>query len=325
MLTRRSLIAASALSALIGVPPAYTAQPYPARTVKIVVPFPPGTPSEFVIRALADSLSAKFRQPFIIENRPGGAGGTVGAAAVATAEPDGHTLLASSPGPLVTAAAMYKNLAYDPAALVPVALLFNSPQLLAVQSAVPVTSLAQLVQDARTYPRTLNFASPGYGTQPHLLGELLKESTGIEIVHVPYKSPAAALTDLLAGRVQIYFDTTPLIVPQAQAGKLRVLAIAGDRRLKQMPEVPTTRESGIPNLLGGFWSGLVAPAVTPSHIVEAINAAVNEAMQSQAFQAAMEALGASHQRGTPAEFGKFISAETEKWTAIIRASGIKVD
>jgi tripartite-type tricarboxylate transporter receptor subunit TctC len=325
MLTRRSLIAAPALSALIGVPPAYAAQPYPARTVKIVVPFPPGTPSEFVIRALADSLWAKFRQPFIIENRPGGAGGTVGAAAVATAEPDGHTLLASSPGPLVTAGAMYKNLAYDPAALVPVALLFNSPQLLAVHSAVPVTSLAQLVQHARTYPRALNFASPGYGTQPHLLGELLKESTGIEIVHVPYKSPAAALTDLLAGQVQIYFETTPLIVPQAQAGKLRVLAIADDRRLKQMPEVPTTRESGIPNLLGGFWSGLVAPAGTPSHIVEAINAAVNEAMQSQALQAAMEALGASHQRGTPAEFGKFISAETEKWTAIIRASGIKVD
>jgi tripartite-type tricarboxylate transporter receptor subunit TctC len=325
MLTRRSLIAAPALFALIGVPPAYAAQPYPARTVKIIVPFPPGTPSEFVVRALAASLSAKFRQPFIIENRPGGAGGTVGAAAVATAEPDGHTLLASSPGPLVTAAAMYKNLAYDPAALVPVALLFNSPQLLAVHSAVPATSLAQLVQHARTYPRTLNFASPGYGTQPHLLGEILKESTGIEIVHVPYKSPAAALTDLLSGQVQIYFETTPLIVPQAQAGKLRVLAIAGDRRLKQMPEVPTTRESGIPNLLGGFWSGLVAPAGTPSHIVEAINAAVTEAMQSQALQAAMEALGASHQPRTPAEFGRFISAETGKWSAIIRASGIKVD
>jgi tripartite-type tricarboxylate transporter receptor subunit TctC len=325
MLTRRSLIAASALSALIGVPSIHAAQPYPARTVKIVVPFPPGTPSEFVIRALADSLSAKFRQPFIIENRPGGAGGTVGAAAVATAEPDGHTLLASSPGPLVTAAAMYKNLAYDPAAFVPVALLFSSPQLLTVHPTVPATSLGQLVQYARAHPRTLNFASPGYGTQPHLLGELLKESAGIEIVHVPYKSPAAALTDLLAGQVQIYFETTPLIVPQAQAGKLRVLAIAGDRRLKQMPEIPTTRESGIPNLIGGFWSGIVAPAGTPDRIVKAINTAANEAMHSQALQAAMEALGASHQPGTPAEFGRFISTETRKWTAIIRASGIKVD
>jgi tripartite-type tricarboxylate transporter receptor subunit TctC len=325
MLTRRSLTAASVLFALIDLTPAHAAPPYPARAVKIVVPFPPGTPSEFVIRALADSLSAKFRQPFIIENRPGGAGGTVGAAAVATAEADGHTLLASPPGPLVTAAAMYKNLGYDPAALVPVALLFNSPQLLAVHSAVPATSLAQLVQHARTHPRTLNFASPGYGTQPHLLGEILRQTAGIEIVHVPYKSPAAALTDLLAGQVQMYFETAPLIVPQAQAGKLRVLAVAGDRRLNQLPEVPTTRESGIPNLLGGFWSGLVAPAGTPSHIVEAINAAVNEAMQSQALQAAMAALGASHHPGTPTEFRRFVSAETEKWTAIIRASGIKVD
>ena len=203
--------------------------------------------------------------------------------------------------------------------------MFKSPQLLAVHPAVPATSLGQLVQHAKTYSRTLNFASPGYGTQPHLLGELLKQSAGIEIVHVPYKSPAAALTDLLAGQVQIYFETTSLILPQAQAEKLRVLAIADDRRLKQMPEVPTTRESGIPNLVGGFWSGLVAPGGTPRPVVEAINAAVTEVMQSQALQAAMERLGASHQPATPAEFGRFISAETEKWTATIRAAGIKMD
>ena len=325
MLTRRSLITTSVLSALIGFPPAVAAQPYPVRTVKIVIPFPPGTPSEFVIRALATSLSAKFRQPFIIENRPGGAGGTVGAAAVATAEPDGHTLLASPPGPLVTAAAMYKNLGYDPAAFVPVALLFNSPQLLAVHPSVPANSLQELIQHAKAYPRMLNFASPGYGTQPHLLGEILKQSAGIEIVHVPYKSPAAALTDLLAGQVQIYFETAPLIMPQGQAGKLRVLAIAGDHRLKQMPEVPTTRERGIPSLLGGFWSGLVAPARTPNHIAEVINVAVNEVMRSQDLQNAMETLGASHQPGTAAEFGRFISTETGRWTEIIRTSGVKVD
>ena len=271
MLTRRSLIAASALTGLAGLLPAYAAQPYPARAVKIVVPFPPGTPSEFVIRGLADRLSAKFKQPFIIENRPGGAGGTLGAAAVAAADPDGHTLLASPPGPLVTAAAIYKNLSYDPAALVPVALLFNSPQLLAVHPSVPAKSLQELVQHAKAHPRMLNFASPGYGTQPHLLGEVLKGKAEIDIVHVPYKSPAAALTDLLAGQVQIYFETAPLILPQAQAGKLRVLAIAGKSRLDHLPDVPTTREAGLPHLLGGFWSGLVAPAGTPSDIVETIN------------------------------------------------------
>jgi len=325
MLTRRSLIAASALTGLKGVLPTYAAQPYPARTVKIVVPFPPGTPSEFVIRALADRLSARFKQPFIVENRSGGAGGTLGATTVATADPDGHTLLASPPGPLVTAAAIYKNLSYDPAALVPVALLFNSPQLLAVHPSVPAKSLQELVQHAKAHPRTLNFASPGYGTQPHLLGEVLKASAGIDIVHVPYKSPAAALTDLLAGQVQVYFETSPLVLPQVQAGKLRVLAIAGSSRLKHLPEVPTTRESGFPHLLGGFWSGLVAPAGTPADIVEAINAAANEAVRSPEVQTAMETLGASQQLGTPAEFGAFISAETKRWTKIIRASGVKVD
>lgn len=325
MLTRRSLIAASALTGLAGLLPAYAAQPYPARAVKIVVPFPPGTPSEFVIRGLADRLSAKFKQPFIIENRPGGAGGTLGAAAVAAADPDGHTLLASPPGPLVTAAAIYKNLSYDPAALVPVALLFNSPQLLAVHPSVPAKSLQELVQHAKAHPRMLNFASPGYGTQPHLLGEVLKGKAEIDIVHVPYKSPAAALTDLLAGQVQIYFETAPLILPQAQAGKLRVLAIAGKSRLDHLPDVPTTREAGLPHLLGGFWSGLVAPAGTPSNIVETINLAANEAMRSQEVQSAMETLGASQQLGTPTEFGAFISAEIRRWTEIVRTSGISMD
>ena len=325
MLTRRSLIAASALTGLAGLLPAYAAQPYPARAVKIVVPFPPGTPSEFVIRGLADRLSAKFKQPFIIENRPGGAGGTLGAAAVAAADPDGHTLLASPPGPLVTAGAIYKKLSYDPAALVPVALLFNSPQLLAVHPSVPAKSLQELVQHAKAHPRMLNFASPGYGTQPHLLGEVLKGKAEIDIVHVPYKSPAAALTDLLAGQVQIYFETAPLILPQAQAGKLRVLAIAGKSRLDHLPDVPTTREAGLPHLLGGFWSGLVAPAGTPSDIVETINSAANEAMRSQEVQSAMETLGASQQLGTPTEFGAFISAEIRRWTEIVRTSGISMD
>ena len=323
MLTRRSLIAASALTGLGGLLPAYAARPYPARAVKIVVPFPPGTPSEFVIRGLADRLSAKFKQPFIIENRPGGAGGTLGAAAVAAADPDGHTLLASPPGPLVTAAAIYKNLSYDPAALVPVALLFNSPQLLAVHPSVPAKSLQELVQHAKAHPRMLNFASPGYGTQPHLLGEVLKGKAEIDIVHVPYKSPAAALT--VGGQVQIYFETAPLILPQAQAGKLRVLAIAGKSRLDHLPDVPTTREAGLPHLLGGFWSGLVAPAGTPSDIVETINSAANEAMRSQEVQSAMETLGASQQLGTPSEFGAFISAEIRRWTEIVRTSGISMD
>ena len=174
---------------------------------------------------------------------------------------------------------------------------------------MPAKSLQELVQHAKAHPRMLNFASPGYGTQPHLLGEVLKGKAGVDIVHVPYKSPAAALTDLLAGQVQIYFETAPLILPQAQAGKLRVLAIAGKSRLDHLPDVPTTREAGLPHLLGGFWSGLVAPAGTPSDIVETINSAANEAMRSQEVQSAMETLS-EWQLGTPTEFGTFISARS---------------
>ena len=190
---------------------------------------------------------------------------------------------------------------------------------------MPAKSLVELTQHAKAHPHTINFASPGYGTQPHLLGETLKASAGIDIVHVPFKGPAAALTDLLAGQVQMYFETSPLILPQANAGKLRVLAIAGNGRLSHLPGVPTTRESGFPNLVGGFWSGLVAPPGTPADIVATINAAANEAMRSPEVRTAIETLGASQQLGTPTEFRNFISAETRKWTEIIRSAGVKID
>jgi tripartite-type tricarboxylate transporter receptor subunit TctC len=220
---------------------------------------------------------------------------------------------------------MYKNLSYDPAALVPVALLFGSSHLLAVHPSVPAKSLQELAQHAKAHPRTISFASPGYGTIPHLLGEILKASAGIDIVHVPYRGPAAALTDLLAGQVQMCFETSPLFIPQAQAGKLQLLAVAGNRRLNHLPDLPTTPESGFPDLIGGFWSGLVAPPGTPPDIVATINAAANEAMRSQEVRAAMEILGANPQLGTPAEFRSFISAETKKWTAVIRSAGVKVE
>jgi len=321
MLNRRSLLAGLALSAVLA-PRTMAEQPYPSRTVKIVIPFPPGTPSTFVIRALADRLSEKFKQPFIIENR-GGAGGTLGAAAVAAAEPDGYTLLASSPGPLVTAAAMFKTLNYDPTALVPVARLFDSPQLLAIHPSLPVSSVEELVRHAKAHPRTINFASPGVGTFPHLLGEMLKTSAGIQIDHVPYNGPSAALNDVVAGHVKMYFETSPLIIPLAEAGTLRVLAVAAETRVERLPNIPTMRESGYPNVLGSFWSGLVAPPGTPAHIVTAINAAANEAIRSAELGDALAKLAARPQTGTPHEFGEFIAAETRKWGSVIRSAGIK--
>ena len=311
MLNRRVLLAGLALSGL-SARLATAAQPYPTRTVKIVVPFPPGTPSEFVIRALADRLSEKFKQPFIIENRPGGAGGTLGATAVAAAEPDGYTLLASPPGPLVTAAAMFRNLAYDPAALVPVARLFESPILLAVHPSLPVKSVDELVRHAKTHPRTINFASPGFGTFPHLLGEMLKVSAGIDIDHVPYNGSAAALKDVIAGHVNMCFETSTLVIPQAEAGTLRVLATASEARVERLPETPTMPECGYPHLIGSFWSGLVAPSGTPSEIVAVINSAANEAMQSPQVATALARLAARRQTGTPERFRELITDESQE-------------
>ena len=193
------------------------AQTYPTRTITIVIAFPPGGPNEGVVRFLAEKLTPSLGQAVIIENRPGGAGGTVGTRSVANAAPDGHTLLLSPPGPLVVAPLIYKNVGYDPTkAFTPITALFSIPQMLVVNPAVPVKSVQELIAYAKTNPGKISFPSPGYGTQPHLLGEMFKLMAGIDIIHIPYKGPAAAVTDLLAGQVQMYFENIGLLLPGEQ-------------------------------------------------------------------------------------------------------------
>jgi tripartite-type tricarboxylate transporter receptor subunit TctC len=326
MLTRRAFGLAIAAAGLGASHSGAAADTYPNRTIKLVVPFPPGTPSEFFIRLIADRLSARFGQAVVVENRPGGAGGTVGAAAVASATPDGYTLLASSPGPLVTAGSLYRNLGYDPStSFAPVALLFSSPQLLTINPTVPAASLQELVAYAKARPGKISIASPGFGTQPHLLAEMFKAAAGIDIVHVPYKGPAGAITDLLAGQVQIYFETAPVVLPHAAAGKLKVLAVAGEVPLPQLPGVPTTAEAGFPTLVGGFWSGIVAPAGTPAGIVDRLNGAINEVMSSSEAEVGLTKLGGRAKLGSPQAFAAFIASERHKWSAIINAAGIKLE
>lgn len=326
MLTRRVFLLATMAAGFDPDTVGLAAEIYPSRTIKLIVPFPPGTASELISRIVADRLSSKFGHPIIVENRPGGAGGTVGAAAVASAEPDGYTLLVSPPGPLVTAGTLYKNLGYDPgSSFTPVAPLFSSPQLLAVHPSVPTQSIGELIVYCRSNPGRIAFASPGYGTQPHLLGDMFKATAGLDIVHVPYKGPAQAVTDLLAGQVQIYFESAPLILSHAVAGKLRVIAVAGQARIRQLPDVPTTIESGFPKLVGGYWAGVLAPSGTPRGIVDRLNVAINEAMQSPDVQVTLAKLGAEAMLGSPGEFALFIAAETQKWSAVIKAAGIKID
>jgi tripartite-type tricarboxylate transporter receptor subunit TctC len=323
---KRALLLAAVLVGSIMNAGGIAAATYPNRTVRIVVPFPPGTASEFFIRLVADRLSTRFGQSVIVENRPGGAGGTVGAAAVAAAAPDGHTLLASPPGPLVTAGTLYRNLGYEPrTSFAPIALLFSSPQLLTVNPLIPAKSIQELVDYVKSKPGKISIASPGYGTQPHLLAEMFKSTAAIDIVHVPYKGPGLAVTDLLAGQVQIYFETAPVILPLAEAGKLRILAVAGASRMAQLANVPTTIESGFPTVTGGFWSGILAPAGTPSVIVGQLNAAINEIMRSQEAQLGLLKLGGEAKLGSPQDFATFIAAERQKWSSIITAAGVKIE
>jgi tripartite-type tricarboxylate transporter receptor subunit TctC len=324
---KRILFAALAAFAIIATAaePA-AAQSYPNRPVKIIVPFAPGGPTEFIIRLTADRLTGMLGQAFVIENRPGGGGGTVGAKSVAVAEPDGYALLFSSPGPLVTAAAVYKNLDYDPIkSFAPIAMLIYAPQMLVAHPSIPAQSLNEFIAYANSNPGKITFGSSGYGTQPHILGEMLKRAAGIDIVHVPYRGAGQSVTDLLAGQVQMIFETTTILLPHVEAGKLRPLAVATETRSPLLPGVPTTAESGYPKIVASFWSGLLAPAGTPAGIVGKLNATVNEILKSKEAQAALARLGAEAKIGAPQDFAAFIAAETPRWAAIANETGIKVD
>ena len=262
----------------------------------------------------------------MVENRPGGAGGTVGVKSVASADPDGYTLLFTPPGPLVSAPAIFKNVGYDPAkAFAPVAAIFSSPQILVVNPGVPAKSMQALVAHAKANPGKVSYASPGFGTQPHLLGEMLKLNTGADIVHVPYKGSAPVLVDLIAGQVQMFFDAASFLLPHVASGKLRVLAVADERRLPQLPDTPTTVEAGFGKLQASYWVGVLVPAGTPAAIVARLNAAINEVITSKAMEDTLAKLTARARPGSPQDFATFIAAESKKWSETITAAKIRAD
>ena len=327
MLSKRSFLSAVAALACTALTAGRAAaQAYPNRPVKIVIPFAPGGPTEFILRLIADRLTTALGHAFIIENRPGGAGGTVGAKSVAVAEPDGYTLLFSSPGPLVTAAAIYKNLDYDPIkSFTPIAMVIYAPQMLAVHPSMPVNSLPELIAYAKSNPGKVAFGSSGHGTQPHLLGEMLKVMAGVDIVHVPYRAAGRSVTDVVAGQVQMIFETTAILLPHIQSGKLRALAVAAEARSPLLPWVPTTAENGYPKLTASFWSGVLAPAGTPAAIVAKLNGAINEILKSKEAQDGLARLSAEARIGSPQDFAAFIASETPRWAAIANETGVKVD
>ena len=322
MLSRRDvLVVGLALPALA----AGTAASYPSRPIKMIVPYPPGG-ADVMARLLADRLAAALGQPVIVENRGGGGGGTVGTKVVATAEPDGHTLLFTSPGPLTTSAAVYKNLDYDPIrSFAPIATIAVSPFLVVVHPSVPATTMQELIAYAKANPGKISFASVGHGTLPHLFGEMLKQRTGIEMIHVPYRGSGAAITDLLAGQVQMYIDNTRNILAFVQAGKLRALAVTSETRAPELPALPTMPESGYPEFLATYWNGVLAPAATPRAIVDQLSAVINASLETPEMRASVTKLGMTPKIASPQEFAALIGAELDKWTAVAKAANIKVD
>jgi tripartite-type tricarboxylate transporter receptor subunit TctC len=301
------------------------AETYPSHPVKIVVPFPPGGSNDIIARILAQKLSEATSQQFFVENR-GGAGGNIGAEAVAKASPDGYTLLVTAPPPLTTNIALYKSLPFDPARdFAPVALLATVPIVLMVNPALPVKNVQELVALAKSKPGTLNFGSSGIGSTNHLAGELLKRMTGIDIVHVPYKGAAPAMNDLIAGHIPMMFDNMPAVLPQVQGGSVRAIAVAGARRAAALPDVPTVAEQGVAGFEAFAWFGLVAPAKTPAPVLEMLQRQVEAMLNMPDVQKRFAELGADPGTVTGTAFGKFLAEDTAKWSKIIQASGASAD
>jgi tripartite-type tricarboxylate transporter receptor subunit TctC len=320
-----SLVVLCAAWALPVARPAHP-QDYPSRPIKVVVPFPAGGPTDGMARIISERLGAVLGQSIVIENRGGGAGGSNGAKVVAAADPDGYTILLTPGGALTSGPAIHANIGYDPAKVfTPVGLLTESPQIMSVHPDVPVKTLPDLVVYARANPGKLTWGSQGFGTSPHLLAEMFRLETGLNIVHVPYRGTAPALAAILAGEVQIIADASTTSLPQIQAGKLRPLAIPGTARFSKLPDVPTTAEVGYPKLRAPFWLGVVAPAGTPPEIINKLNAAFRDSMAPPETRARLENLGAEIKIGTPAEFGKMLADELAQWTAVAKAANIRVE
>lgn len=315
----RRLILIACAAVLPGGPA--TAQDYPSRPVKIVVPYPAGGSNDIVARLIAQKLSERSGQNFLVENR-GGAGGNVGAEAVAASEPDGYTLLLTAPPPLTINAALYKNLPFDPSkAFAPVALIASVPIVLAVHPSLGVKDVKELIALAKAKPGTINFGSSGIGTTNHLAGELLKTKAGIDIVHVPYKGAAPAMNDLIAGHIPMMFDNIPAVLPQVQGKAINAIAVAGASRASALPDVPTVAEQGVAGFEASAWFGLVAPAKTPAPVLAKLQGEIVAILSMPDVKKRLVELGAEPGTVSGDAFGKFLAEETTMWSGIIRASG----
>ena len=299
------------------------AQDFPTRPIHLIVPFPPGGPNDIIARVVGKRMSEILKQTIVVDNRAG-QGGVLGTDVVAKSAPDGYTIGIVSAGALAISPSMEK-VAYDTLKdLQPVTLVAKVPEMLVVATSVPAHNMAELIALAKKEPGKLNFASSGPGSMPHLAGELLKLTAKIDITHVPYRGAAPAVNDLLGQQVQMVFLDLPVLLPQIKAGKLRPIAVGSPQRVASAPDVPTTAEAGMPNLLTENWYGMVAPAKTPSQIVAVLNKAAVEAMKDPEVVSKLASQGAILVGDTPDQFRAYIASETKKWATVIKDAGVPV-
>ena len=311
-----------AAACLIVIPIIANAESYPSKPVRVVVAFSAGGTTDILARSVGQQLSERFRQPFIIDNKPG-AGGNIGTEFVVRSPPDGYTLIVDSVGPIAVNPTLYKGLNYDPLTdLVPIVQIANVPNVLVVHPSLGVKNFDEFVAYAKANPGKLYYGSTGIGTSSHLSGFMLSNRAGIDITHVPYKG-ADALNDLLSGRVQFMFATIPSVIQHIETGKLLALAVTSAKRSRSLPNVPTVIENGFPGFEAGSWFGFFAPKGTPQAIAAQQNSAVNDILAMPPIQHQMIREGADPAGGTATEFAQFVRREYDKWKVIVRESGAR--
>ncbi|MBI2297103.1 MAG: tripartite tricarboxylate transporter substrate binding protein [Betaproteobacteria bacterium] len=320
----RRIQAAAAVLMLLTVPGSHAAE-YPAKSVRWVIAFSPGGPSDILSRLIGSKLSEAFRQPFVFDNRPG-AGGNVAGEIVAKSPPDGYTLLLGNNSILATNASLYQRMNFDPVKdLAPVVLIASQPNVLVVHPSLPVHSVKQLVALARSRPGQLNYASSGSGAAAHLAAELFKSMAGVNLLHIPYKGAGPALVDMLTGQCQVMFATALSVRPHLESKRLRPLAVTTAKRSASLPDLPTIAETGLTGFEATTWHGVVVPAGTPQAVIARLNGEINKIVQQPDVRDRLTAQGAEIIGGTPRDFADYIQREIPKWAKVIKDSGARAE
>ncbi len=320
----RAALLTMAVFALAGIGNLASAEPYPAKPIRFVAPYPPGSVTDLLARIIAQKLTEKWAQPVIVENR-GGGGSVIGTDAVAKAPPDGYSILMVAPD-LAINESLRGKLPYDAEkSFAPVTLLVSAPMVLSVHSALAVNNVKELIAYAKAHPGQLSYASGGNGTVAHLGMELFKHMAGVDIVHVPYKGTAAVVKALITGEVQVAFAQMATIRPQIASGKLRVLAVATATRAQAMPDLPTVAEAGVPGYKADVWFGVVAPFGTPGEIIAKLNKELVAVMHLPEVEEQLRRQGIEPMTSTPEEFAAFLRSDIKKWGELVRRTGAHVD